>query len=45
MEIKDVNRKFHISARIMASEPYVVKDILNIFSELSLNEIEEMLED
>lgn len=45
MEIKDANRKFHIAARIMASEPYVVKDILNIFSELSLNEIEEMLED
>ncbi len=45
MEIKDTNRTFHIAARIMASESYIVKDIFNIFSELSLNEIEKMLED
>lgn len=45
MEIKDANRKFHIAARIMVSEPYIVKDIFNMFSELSLNEIEKMLED
>mgnify|MGYP001670135021 CR=1 FL=1 len=45
MEIKDTNRKFHLVARLMAFEPYVVKDIFNMFSELSLNEIEKILED
>lgn len=45
MDIKDTNRKFHTAARIMASEPYIVKDFLNIFSELSLDEIEKLLED
>lgn len=45
MDIKNTNRKFHIAARTIASEPYIVKDILNMFSELSLDEIEKMLED
>lgn len=31
MEIKDTNKKFHIAARIMASEPYIVKDFLTCF--------------
>lgn len=41
---KDTNRKFHIAARIMGSEPYIVKDIFNMFSELSLDEIVKLIE-
>nr|DAX76105.1 MAG TPA: hypothetical protein [Caudoviricetes sp.] len=42
---KDTNRKFHVAARIMASEPYIVKDIFNMFSELSLDEIVKLIEE
>jgi|GEM_PF-2721603 len=45
MEIKDTNRKFHIAARIMASDSSVVQEMfLGLFAELTLDEIVELID-